>query len=71
MRKPFGKLFMKTYEQAFNLYVKGQWDDAHEEFEQVLEMRANDPLSTNLIKFMEKTDFEPPQDWKGYKYFQE
>mmetsp|Transcript_5389 Transcript_5389/g.8334 ORF Transcript_5389/g.8334 Transcript_5389/m.8334 type:complete len:97 (-) Transcript_5389:140-430(-) len=25
MRKPFGKQFMKAYQTAFNLYVKGQW----------------------------------------------
>jgi len=71
MRKPFGKVFMKSYETAFNLYVKGHWDDARDEFDHVLEKRPEDPLTNNLLKFMEKTDFQPPEDWKGYKYFQE
>jgi len=35
----------------------------------VYEKRANDPLSNNIMKFMEKTDFIPPEDWKGYKKF--
>ena len=26
MREPYGKKFLKTYEAAFNDYVKGNWE---------------------------------------------
>jgi len=71
MRKPFSKSFMKAYEVAFNLYVKGKWQEAKEAFEFVFEKRPDDPLSKNLIKYMEKTNFVAPPDWKGYKFFAE
>ena len=42
MREPFGKLFLKTYETAFNDYVKGKWDTANEGFNKILEMKPGD-----------------------------
>ena len=71
MRKPFGKAFMKAYEVAFKLYEKGKWLEARDAFDKVFEKRPDDPLSMNLIKYMQKTDFEAPPDWKGYKFFNE
>lgn len=42
MRKNFTKSFMKTYEESFNAYVKGDWVTAKIGFEKVLEMKSDD-----------------------------
>lgn len=42
MRQPYGKKFLKTYEDAFSNYVKGKWDEANKGFNAVLEMKPND-----------------------------
>jgi hypothetical protein len=30
-----------------------------------------DPLSKNLLKIMKETNFQAPDDWKGYRFFAE
>jgi len=42
MRKRFTKTFMKTYEDAFNNYVKGDWIAAKSQFEKVLDIKNDD-----------------------------
>jgi len=71
MRKAFTKDFMRYYDQAFNLYIKGRWLEAKEEFEKVFEIRPDDPLSMRLVEYMAGMNFKAPNDWKGYKFFQE
>ena len=80
MMEPFKHEFRVQYDRAFKLYVKGEWQMAKLEFQITIEMvhetfknkkGGKDPLSTNLINFMEKYDFQPPEDWKGYKPFDE
>ena len=53
------------------MFVEGHWVDAKATFEQVLEMRPSDPLSTRHLNFMQLTDNVPPDNWRGYKFFQE
>ena len=36
MREPFGKKFLKTYENAMNDYTKGNWVSAEKLFQEVL-----------------------------------
>lgn len=74
MREPFKKEFFRTYNEAFKQYVKGNWKEAKVLFEKTLEFAPNpekEPVTQNLLKFMKETDFNPPADWKGYKFFNE
>jgi hypothetical protein len=71
MRKPYTKVFMKTYETAFNQYVKGNWSEAKTGFEKVLTIIKGDKPTQNLLDFMASTNNTPPADWKGYKFFAE
>lgn len=72
MRKGIKKSFIKEYNDAFDLYVKGKWDEARAGFEKSLEMYPKDPLSKKLLKYMEEEhNNTPPADWKGYKFFAE
>lgn len=52
MRKPFPRTFVQAYEKAFDLFVDGHWQDAKAAFEQVLEMRPEDPLSARHLNYM-------------------
>ena len=71
MRAPFPRQFVQTYARAFDHYVDGCWAGARAGFEQVLEMRPEDPLATRHLKHMAETDYEPPENWQGFKFFQE
>jgi len=56
MRKPFNKKFMKTWEQAFGEYVKGEWVAALETFEQFLVLKEGDKPATLIIDFMKENN---------------
>jgi hypothetical protein len=63
MREPFGKKFLKTYETAFNEYVKGNWDQALEGFNKILEMKPGDGPCNLHINHMKDNNMKPPADW--------
>lgn len=71
MRIPFTKEFLKAYNNGFKKYMKGHWSEAKAFFDTALELKADDKPTTNLVGFMKRTNFVPPLDWKGYKFFQE
>ena len=63
MRAPYKKEFFKTYKQAFNQYIKGNWTEAKELFELTLTHAPNpenEPVTQNLLKFMAETDHVAP-----------
>lgn len=72
MRKGIKKAWITEYNTAFDLYVKGKWDEAIAGFNKSLELYPKDPLAKKLLKYMEEEhNNTPPEDWKGYKFFQE
>jgi len=52
MREPYDKKFLKTYESAFNEYVKGNWQNAEKLFNEVLVMKPGDMPCNLHINFM-------------------
>ena len=62
---------MKTYEDAFHAYVKGDWVSAKTGFEKVLDIKSDDKPTQNLYDFMGQTNYVAPEGWKGYKFFNE
>ena len=75
MIRPFSKEFRDTYKKAYKLYEKGEWLEAKLLFEKTLTMvtykskdpEAPDPLSDNLLKYMEEHNWKPPKDFRGWK----
>lgn len=63
MRIPFGRKFLKTYETAFNEYVKGNWDAADKGFDEVLVMKPNDGPCLKHKEHMKENNMTPPKDW--------
>ena len=63
MREPFGKKFLKTYETAFNDYVKGEWEKANKGFDLMLEMKPNDGPCMIHKNHMKENNMTPPQGW--------
>lgn len=63
MRQPFGKKFLKTYETAFNDYVKGNWEAALTGFNLILEMKPADGPCMLHINHMKDNGMKPPADW--------
>lgn len=57
MRVPFSKEFLRTYNSAFEQYVKGNWAVAKEGFEKVLTIIKGDKPTQNLLDFMAETNF--------------
>lgn len=53
MREPYDKKFLKTYEAAFNEYVKGNWSNAEKLFNEVLVMKPGDGPCNMHIKHMQ------------------
>ena len=39
---------MKTWESAFKLYTQGQWQEANELFEKILELKPEDKPTLNI-----------------------
>eukprot|EP00736_Rhodelphis_marinus_P006883 Rmarinus@m.23158 len=56
--------FRTLFDSGVNHYVAGEWVKARAVFQQCLSERE-DPPSSSLLAFMEKTDFVPPTGWKG------
>ena len=71
MRVPYGKKFLKTYEAAFNDYVKGNWESAQKGFDLMLEMKPNDGPCMIHINHMKANNNTPPVGWEGHKPFDE
>ena len=55
MREGLKKEFFVAYDKAFNLYVKGQWQEAKDLFQEALQHRPDDKPTKNLLEFMEQT----------------
>ena len=74
MRSGYSKEFFRTYNEAFKQYVKGNWTEAKNLFEKTLEIAPRpgcEPVTQNLLSYMCENDYNPPADWKGYKFFNE
>lgn len=71
MRKPYNKIFMKTYENAFNDYIKGNWESALLGFNKILELKPGDVPTLRHINHMKDNNDTPPTNWQGTKFFDE
>jgi len=54
---------LKTYETAFNDYIKGNWEAALTGFNIILEMKPADGPCMLHINHMKDNGMKPPADW--------
>jgi len=57
--------FFEPFRRALVHYVDGEWKEAKEALEQVIEMVPKDGPSLAMLSYMESDKFEPPSDWAG------
>jgi hypothetical protein len=64
--------FTTTFEKAVDFYLAGDWQKAKTLFEHVLnDLKQDDGPTKTLYHFIKQHDFQAPQDWKGYRAFEE
>ena len=65
------KLRNQTFRDAFNLYIIGDWKQAEEIFQRILQDYPEDGPSKFLLKFIREKQGaltkRPPDDWMGYR----
>lgn len=59
------ELFYDAWENAMDLYKKGNWKEAKQYFEECLNEDSNDGPANTLYNYIKKYNFESPEDWKG------
>ncbi|OQS07397.1 hypothetical protein THRCLA_00592 [Thraustotheca clavata] len=60
--------FTSTFEKGVNEYFAGHWKEAKDTFDFLLSsLKPNDGPTEALIKFMQRSSFQAPVDWKGYR----
>lgn len=71
MTKPFTDAFRSKYHEAYDLFLRGEWGQAHQLFLETISILSptglSDPLSQNHINFIKEHDFMPPTNWRGWK----
>ena len=46
-------------------------ENHNEDMDDSMKMPVFDQLSENILDYMQSLNFEPPDDWEGYKPFDE
>ena len=68
MRVHFKDLFFQAYRQGLELYIKGEWKQAAEAWENSCDlMDLMDGPTLNLLGFMRSRELMPPGNWKGVR----
>jgi hypothetical protein len=68
MRISFKPIFFEQYKKGFNAYIKGDWQLAKQELEQVEKCKGwEDHPTRNLLRIMGDSNYQAPSDWEGYR----
>jgi hypothetical protein len=68
IRQRFTNEYMDAYKQAFDCYIKGNWDLAKKLFEKsnyILD--DNEYITDEILRYMSGFDFVAPENWKGFR----
>ena len=71
MQEEFTEGFYKEWRKGFDMYLKGNWDEAVPQltYASSLGPSGYDGPSNSLLKFMKSHDGKAPIDWRGYRSF--
>ncbi len=67
MRKNHNTQFVAIFAEAYALYKKGEFVEAHAKLHKGLELNPKDGPSKTLIEVIEDFDMKAPADWAGYR----
>lgn len=59
--------FQATFAEGFIKYIYGEWESAHDLFNQALALIPDDGPSKTLLGVMREHDFQAPEEWDGYR----
>ncbi|EGR28579.1 hypothetical protein IMG5_172520 [Ichthyophthirius multifiliis] len=65
--RDFNMDFLKKYNQAFKLYIQGDWKQSKQIFDEILKTNESDGPTKATLEFMEKNNFVIPEGWEGHK----
>lgn len=57
----------KQWEIGFQHYLDGNWSDAKIEMQKSLDMMPTDGAAMGLLGYMQKFEFQAPQNWPNYR----
>lgn len=57
--------YLKQYNNAIDLYIKGQWLKAKEIFERINNYRPNDGAVKIVMNYMQENNFDAGNNWCG------
>lgn len=67
MRKTLNVQFVGIFAEAYDLYKKGEFVEAHAKLQNGLEINPKDGPSKTLIEVIEDFGMKAPEDWAGYR----
>ncbi|CRG95566.1 adenylyl cyclase alpha, putative [Plasmodium gallinaceum] len=66
----FPNEYLNVFEDALELYLNGNWNESRKNLEYLKKNYFfEDNIATQLLNFMNLTNFTTPQDWCGYRKF--
>ena len=64
---PLQEEFDASFEEAFQMYVKGDWPAANGLLSKCLELNPRDGPSKTMRHYIESFGVQAPDDWEGYR----
>lgn len=60
---------MRSFKEAVDEYILGNWDLTKMMLEDALRRKRNDGPTLAILNFMQKHDYKPPANWQGNRAF--
>jgi len=70
IREGLDPSFLESAGNAVNAYIAGDWSKARQLLHNSLQLRPTDGPCKYLMDVIQKSNFEAPSDWKGYRKVQ-
>ncbi len=67
LRNARPKLFKILFNEAFDLYIEGDWESAKFKFEECLNTFEKDGPAKVLLNYIKEFNYQAPTDWLGYR----
>ena len=61
------ELFDETYNEAMDLYIKGDWEEAQKQLSKCKELNPKDGPTMTLSHYIQSLNNTAPSTWKGYR----
>lgn len=65
--KTKSEAFLSFFDEGFNYYIDGDWDEAFINLKNALYLDKNDGPTKTLLSYIRKNNNKPPDDWDGFR----